>query len=298
MISQIPFILHNALPYLETSGFKPQERLEFAITMKKRRQARQYSPASVWASIPLHEWTSGQESTALLLQASQRRSGGCRDFIVDMIEVLQLAGFPVIWYLSCSPDPAGAASAPTNLTDIFKTLIHQLFDVYQHSSASWTLNEGHFRACQSADDWLRLLAATIGQVPRIMLIIDANEDNSVLRDGINQLWEEIKEQKIDTIIKIILLTAQRPSGSLAGYPFLPASYLDSQGSRQSRVVTRIGGTRQATIQGRNIGRYGGNASLARMSGMEDYKRYVMSLTAQTENKAPISGDSINVTPIP
>lgn len=263
------------MTYLHNTSFSSEESLQYAITMRERRRARSHIPAAAWASSDLRDWITRPGSAVLQLQTTLRGGGNARDFILDMIQLLQGTGLPVAWYLGSAADSDGGDPASISVAQVCRSLIRQVIDQYKTGTSTWTINESHFQACKSNHDWLQLFVAVLAQIPHVALVIDAHQDMTGILAAIGQLWEQMHELNITTVVKILLLTSSRSGGSLEGLPVLPARFMDGQVALQSRVISRSESPRLARAHHRIATRHPRARYSAQTAGPGEFKDTVL-----------------------
>jgi hypothetical protein len=252
----LPFIRERVEAYLSCIPFSPDQALQLGTIMKDRRRARGgFVPDTIWASSQLREWISKPTSSILRIQGSLLRCEESRDIALDIIQLMKLTELPVIWYLSMSSNSLENSSMQISIIDIFRSLIQQTINQITEISASWDLNDRRFQLCKSAEDWLHLFVAVLGQIPRISIIIDAHQGVANMLDTIGQFWDNVVEQKITTVVKILVLTYETAGGG--HFPVIAAKYgsnasqftLGSRpGIRTTRILLRAGRRRRGTIR--------------------------------------------------
>jgi len=187
--------------------------------MRDRRRARgALAPPAAWASRQLRDWISGPDSRILQLQGSFLRSEQSRDLAIDLVELLQTTGLPVIWYLA---NTAINDSAVTTI-DILCSLIKQTISQNMDAAEAWGSIDSHFAACKTERDWLRLFVIVLAHVRRLVIIIDAQKAVSGMPGMVAEFWREVNKQHNQTTVKILVLTYEAPTiTALSGFPVLP-----------------------------------------------------------------------------
>lgn len=250
VLAQLPFISQRVLRHLGCNLLDPGQELKLGIIMRDRRRARgSLTPPISWSSRQLREWISTPDSKVLRLQGSFLRTEQSKDLAIDLVELLRAMGLPVVWYLV---DTATGELRCRSITPtvILRSLIKQTIDQHLDAANNWDLNEGHFAACKTEKDWLRLFVAVLAHVQKIVLVIDTQRTITGMMDMIAEFWREVNEQGIRTTVKILVLTYDNTSTALSVFPVLPTATKPAQpsprsSSRHSRVRSRFGGGRRS-----------------------------------------------------
>ncbi|KAK4185153.1 hypothetical protein QBC35DRAFT_504382 [Podospora australis] len=222
----LPFIPERVARYLVNIPFNPTSALELATTMRDRRRARgNFLPSSIWTSQELRDWISSTDSALLQLPGLRLRAEQSRDIASELIQLLRSAGVPVVWYLGSNSPSVRRLS----VIDILRSLVQQIVDQCVGETQTWHLNEADFAASRTEKDWLQLFVSVGAQVERITIVIDAHQDisDNVL-DTAREFWDLMKEQKISTVVKVLVLTyGTSGQGTLNGFPALPSAVSSS-----------------------------------------------------------------------
>lgn len=257
--------------YLNSDTFDPEEVLEVATTMRDRRRARGGPGHSgVWTSNHLREWISQPESAILQLRGSYLRVEESRDVALDLLQLLKSVDLPVIWYMGSNYVTDEDTTNAVPVVDILRSLIKQTIEQHSNVMKNWTVNEAHFQACRTADDWLQLFIIMLSHIPRIVLVIDAHQKIADILGTVNQFWDAVKQKNVDTTIKILVLTYGATEGWLKSSPVLPTTVGDGRNSggrpsaRPTRVATRFPSQRARMFRSLQV-------------GPEEFKPYVLKL---------------------
>ncbi|KAK3326322.1 hypothetical protein B0H66DRAFT_155779 [Apodospora peruviana] len=273
VMESLPFIPERVSRFLACNTFNPEQVLELAITMRDRRRARGgFIPPPVWTSQKLRDWISSPESALLQLQGSLLCAEQSRDLAIDLVQLLQVAGLPVIWYLGSTSTPKETSDV-VSAVDILRSLIEQTIKQHAKATPNWNLNDSHFQACKTEKDWIRLLVAVLGHVQKMVLVIDVHHDAQGTLAIMKEFWDGMTEQGISTTVKILVLTYETPAMILDSFPVVPAAFESTGRMRNPRASLARTSARFRNPRGR-IQRVGTSTR-----GPEDLKPFIMKLVA-------------------
>ncbi|KAI0099848.1 hypothetical protein GGR51DRAFT_386400 [Nemania sp. FL0031] len=214
----------RATSYLRVS-FDPTKVFNLSVTMRNRRRSRKdFSYREVVIPSAIYESVANPRSSLVRIKASTIRSEGVQDCVLDIAERLKQMGSPVIWFLGGSLIRSGA---PITVEDVLKSMIQQMID-HQPEILTWApVNDQTFDSCKTSDEWLLLFVELLSHIKLIFIVIDGHERLSGISGLIERLWELLSAEKVTTVVKMIVLTYQRPRPSLA--------LLDSNNSLQGCI---------------------------------------------------------------
>jgi hypothetical protein len=268
--------------YLACNPYDPKQAFDLATTTRQRRRARGGSiPPGVWASQQLRDWLSDPGSALLQLRGSVFRAEQSRDLASDLIQLVQTTSLPVIWYLS-NASPTGWARV--SVINVLRSLIEQAMSQHPPAQGSreWNLNDMQFQNCKTDKDWLRLFVAVIHHIPKLVIVIDAHQEASDnLLDVMREFWDEMKDQNITTIVKILVLTyGNGPAALLSEFPvFSATSKTGGRTPRMSRAGARAGSARTSRVY---TARVGALRSTMPSQGPEQLEPLVLQLASDGE----------------
>lgn len=197
------FQIANIEQYLLSTVPDPADTLRVATRIRDRRRSRRGMDAgSIWASRAVRDWISVPSSSILEVKSSAIRSDASKDFALDIIELAVSANLPAAWCLTSS---RGASTCGP--TDILKSLIRQFAgQSLAQEDQPTKVTENWFRQCKSADDWLALFIAVLEQIPRALIVIDANESLRPGVEGLGAFWNNIMDRSLHSVVKVLLVS--------------------------------------------------------------------------------------------
>lgn len=206
--SQIPSIASYLTIYLADVSIDPQKGLQTGLISQQRRRAR--DPASsdsngAWNSARLLQWIRTPGSSLLQLRGSKIRSEASRDFAFDIIQVLKSLKLPVVWYVAF-PLHTTSAAAKVTPRHIIATLVSQVLAQVESSGTVGVFDHSTMSEASSDRDWLRLLAALLGKVPWVAVIIDTYGHGPQIQALLRDLHSSLVECHSTSAIKLMLLT--------------------------------------------------------------------------------------------
>ena len=171
------------------NALDPLKALQYRAFMSartRRRQTRADAGAQFWSNPKFAAWESAASPTMIMVKGEYTTRLQVQSFAVDVINNLRSRTVPTLWALKSIPaHGATAASA----IDIIKGLICQAIqlNVSQHTERSLALSCAQFRAADSIEQWLDLLARTIASFPQLYIIIDLEAVGDTYVHGISWL---------------------------------------------------------------------------------------------------------------
>ncbi|CAM1504719.1 Fc.00g023100.m01.CDS01 [Cosmosporella sp. VM-42] len=216
LTKSLPFLKERVLPYLSGNSFSPNQAIELGSAMRERRRARYGTiPHKMWTNPQLQDWISNPASSMVLVKASLRRSESLRDFGLDMIQLLKSSQLTVIWYLGSLSGPTSKA---ISAVDLIRSFIDQIIQQHKDTSTGWRLNETDFHTCNSKDSWMSLLLAVLKEIPRIAIVVEAQEGLSSILQIMYRIWKYFTDAKITSVIKILVMIQTVHDGSIPAVP--------------------------------------------------------------------------------
>jgi hypothetical protein len=152
----------------------PLKALQYRAFMSARsrgRQTRADARSLFWLNPKFAAWESASWPTMIMVKGEYSTRFQVQSFAVDVINNLRNRTVPALWALKSVP-ANGATSA--SAIDIIKGLICQAIqlNITQHTERSLALSCAQFRAADSVEQWLDLLARTIASFPQLYIIVD------------------------------------------------------------------------------------------------------------------------------
>lgn len=176
------------------------------LIMRDRRRARGSELlAAIWDKPALHQWISSPKSAILRVDSPFARQDAAFDFSLDIIEMARLAKVPMIVYLG-----VGINKRPFSVTDVLRSLALQIIEQNPEILANARIQQGQFKNSGNVTDWLQLLVALVSSLPRLALVLDAQENSTAIFDLVSRLKEELDVRKADVLLKVMILTRQMP----------------------------------------------------------------------------------------
>lgn len=179
------------------------------LIMRDRRRARGSELlGAIWDKPALHQWMSSPKSAILRVDSPFARQDAALDFSLDIIEMARLAKVPIILYLG-----VGINKAPVLVTDVLRSLALQVIEQSPEVLANARIQHGQFKNSGNVTDWLQLLAALVSSLPRLALVLDAQENSTAILDVVSRLKQELDLRKAGVLLKVMILTRQMPQDS-------------------------------------------------------------------------------------
>lgn len=176
------------------------------LIMRDRRRARGSELlAAIWDKPTLHQWISSSNSAILRVDSPFARQDAALDFSLDIIEMAHLAKVPIILYLG-----VGINKEPVSVTDVLRSLALQIIKQSPDILANARIQHEQFKNSGNVTDWLQLLVALVSSLPRLALVLDAQENSTAILDLVSRLKEELDARKADVLLKVMILTRQMP----------------------------------------------------------------------------------------
>lgn len=176
------------------------------LIMRNRRRARGSELlAAIWDKPTLHQWISSAKSAILRVDSPFARQDAALDFSLDIIEMARLAKVPIILYLG-----VGTNKRPVLITDVLRSLALQIIEQNPEILANARMQQEQFQNSGNVTDWLQLMVALMSSLPRLALVLDAQENSTAILDLVSRLKEELDACKADVLLKVMILTRQMP----------------------------------------------------------------------------------------
>lgn len=236
--SEMPVLLsfERISNLLESVPFNPAQAFDSALLMRDRRRARGHILLeAMWTSPMLRDWVSSPSSAVLRVNDSFRRKEAAVDFALDMIQMAQTAGIPVIWYLGVD---AQEQAASISAVDVLRSLARQLVEGPLRGKTGATgLSGEEFGDCETAAEWLVVLGSLVAMLDRIVVVIDARESADGVLSTVGQLKQKLDAQGAKVVCKILVLTCGVSAKEASALPILssPPSLCSSSTERHSEL---------------------------------------------------------------
>lgn len=176
------------------------------LIMRDRRRARGSELlAAIWDKPALHQWISSPKSAILRVDSPFARQDAALDFSLDIIEMARFAKVPIILYLG-----VGINKSPVLVTDVLRSLALQIIRQNPEILANAGIQREQFKSSGNVTDWLQLLVALVSSLPRLALVLDAQENSTGILDVVSRLKEELDVRKAGVLLKVMILTRQMP----------------------------------------------------------------------------------------
>lgn len=179
MIRTIQLTQILSLPFMQQL---PTSGTSLGYCQSVRARGRQRTSYRLPDISTLEKWSSEPRTSMLLTQNSSTQTA--KDFLVDMVSLIQQQQKPVIWALRF---PKFLDQKPTYM-DILQMLVVQALQINPSalSGSPPPINIVHFREASNEDDWLTLLNRALLGLPCVYIILDADllsyaSDNSKYR---------------------------------------------------------------------------------------------------------------------
>jgi hypothetical protein len=156
------------------NALDPLKALQYRAFMSARtrgRQTRTDVGSQFWLNPKFTAWESASSPTMIMVKGEYSTRFQVQSFAVDVINNLRNRTVPTLWTLKSVPAD-GATS--TSAIDVIKGLVCQAIqlNISQHTERSLALSCAQFRAADSVEQWLDLLARTIASFQQLYIIVD------------------------------------------------------------------------------------------------------------------------------
>ncbi|RII09750.1 hypothetical protein CUC08_Gglean005740 [Alternaria sp. MG1] len=182
--------LNQIMDFLSgANALDPLKVLQYRAFMRARTRARQTradTGSQFWLNPKFTAWESASSPTMIMVKGEYSTRFQVQSFAVDVINDLRNRTVPTLWALKSVPaDGATSASA----IDVIKGLVCQAIQlsISQHTERSLALSCAQFRAADSVEQWLDLLARTIASLPQLYIIVDLETVGSSYLNGFSWL---------------------------------------------------------------------------------------------------------------
>lgn len=174
------------------------------LIMRDRRRARGSELlGAIWDKPALHQWISSPKPAILRVDSPFARQDAALDFSLDIIEMARLANIRLILYLCVDIN-----NRPVLIPDVLRSLALQIIQQNPDILAKARIQHEQFKNRESVADWLQLLVALVSSLPRLVLVLDAQENSTAILDVVCRLKEELDARKAGVLLKVMILTRQ------------------------------------------------------------------------------------------
>lgn len=99
---------------------------------------------------------------------------------------------------------------PVLIADVLRSLAFQIIEQNPDILAKARIRHDQFKSSKNVADWLQLLVALVSSLPRLVLVLDAQENSTAILDVVSRFKEELDTRKADVLLKVMVLTRQMP----------------------------------------------------------------------------------------
>ena len=189
--------------------------LRYCTFMKNKQKSRPRSRAqSFWYGPKFQAWEARGSSSLIIVRGTYTTRYEIKDFCVDAISLLKKSNAPVVWILK-TVDIYGL-EAPS-IIDVVKDLISQVLrlNIAFQSERSLALSCTRFRGAETEDEWFRLLAACLAELPQVYMIVDVEAVGPRYIDSHGgfswpssflTIFQEMSARGLKTIVKVVLVS--------------------------------------------------------------------------------------------
>ncbi|KAG6363101.1 hypothetical protein INS49_008196 [Diaporthe citri] len=173
------------------------------VTRDRRRTRGSELLGAIWDKPALHKWISSPKSAILRVDSPFARQDAALDFALDIIEMARLAKIRLVLYLGVDIN-----KGPVLISDVLRSLTLQIIEQNPDILAKARIQHEQFKNSENVDDWLQLLVALASSLPRLVLVLDAQENSTAILDVVSGLKEGLDARKADVSLKVMILTRQ------------------------------------------------------------------------------------------
>ncbi|KAF2238143.1 hypothetical protein EV356DRAFT_508801 [Viridothelium virens] len=185
------------------------------------RNARRLKPLAhtepFWFAPRFQKWAKSDCSALIMVRGTFQRRFEIRDFCVNIVQLLQESGTPVLWALKGVED--NAHKFPS--IQILECLVAQALQINSalRTEHSISLNRARFEDATTEEDWFDLLGSVLTGMSRLFIIIDVElicptslGDAGSFSSSTTfiDLFRKIAEHSVKTVVKVVLVTYGSP----------------------------------------------------------------------------------------
>lgn len=198
--------LESVSVFFDSIPIDSSRAVKTGLIMRDRRRARGSELlGAIWDKPALHQWISSPKSAILRVDSPFARQDAALDFSLDIIEMARLANIRLILYLGVDIN-----KGPVLIPDVLRSLALQIIKQNPDILARARVQHEQFKNSEDTADWLQLLVALVSSLPRLVLVLDAQENSTAILDIVSRLKEELDTRNADVVLKAMILTRQMP----------------------------------------------------------------------------------------
>lgn len=196
--------LESVSAFFDSSSIDACRAVKTGLIMRDRRRARGSELlGAIWDKPALHQWISSPKSAVLRVDSAFARQDAALDFSLDIIEMARLANIRLVLYLGVD-----ISKQPVSVPDVLRSLALQIIQQNCDILAKARIKHEQFKDSENVANWLQLLVALVSSLPRLVLVLDAQENSTAILDVVSRLKEQLDARKADVLLKVMILTRQ------------------------------------------------------------------------------------------
>ncbi|ORX96974.1 hypothetical protein BCR34DRAFT_607470 [Clohesyomyces aquaticus] len=207
--------LNQIMDYLSGADvLDPMKALQCRTFMSARGRGRQQTvetESRFWNDAKFNSWESSSNPSMIMVKGDYANRLQVQKFTIEIINTLRDQKIPVLWVLK--PLPAQNQPA-TAITDIIKAIVCQAIqlNIALHTERALSLSCAQFRAAETPEEWLDLLAKVIATFPRLYIVIDTETAAIAYSTGfswlaqLSALFQRHNNRKWISCLKILLVS--------------------------------------------------------------------------------------------
>lgn len=158
-----------------TSKIDPMKCFLHCISSTNRRgltsRAGGRDDSQFWLHPKFKRWQSQQQPALIMVKGDYKSRLEVKRFCGNVVQMLRKNSIPVIWTLKTHQ---ADGSHSIFVVDILRDLVHQALrlNVSLRTERSISLSCAQFRAAETEEQWLNLLAMIVATLPQLYIIVD------------------------------------------------------------------------------------------------------------------------------
>lgn len=201
---RIAISLESVSVFFDSMPIDASRAVKTGLIMRDRRRSRGSELlGAVWDKPALHQWISSPKSAILRVDIPFARQDAALDFSLDIIDMARLANVHLILYLGVDIN-----KEPVLIPDILRSLALQIIKQNPDILAKARIQQEQFKNSEDIADWLQLLVTLVSCLPRLVLVLDAQENSTAILDVVSCLKKELDARKAGVLLKVMILTRQ------------------------------------------------------------------------------------------
>lgn len=184
--------------------------MNYCRTLRNRRQKRFALPAP--SIDQLQQWSRAEGGTFVFTRCNSGQAS--KDFLVNLIDVIQEAKLPVIWALRFE----NYWDTLLTYRDLLKMLVIQSLQVKPDAltTGAFPVTVGSFREAIDEKDWLSILSRVLGGMPIIYIVLDADVLGHAMQYNAFATTKllELAPRIITTTVKVVVAETAVDNGYL------------------------------------------------------------------------------------